>query len=127
MCTGSRAATSLAALQPTTTAATPSPCVTYRVRRHAFLNICRLLTSLNRAAGSYTLVVSSFQPQHLADFSLSLASSIPLEVMPIPAEGAGMYTRQAKGAWEEGLDGGREKLLRNPRFGLQLTKPTSVK
>ncbi|GJN92282.1 hypothetical protein Rhopal_005312-T1, partial [Rhodotorula paludigena] len=44
--------------------------------------------------GSYTLVVSSFQPQHLADFSLSLASSIPLEVMPIPAEGAGLIRLQ---------------------------------
>ncbi|GAA5903179.1 hypothetical protein JCM8208_002229 [Rhodotorula glutinis] len=79
------------------------------------------------APGSYTLVVSSFQPRHLADFSLVLRSSLPIELAPVPAEGAGMYARQAKGAWADGCDGGKGEVRRNPRFALRVTRPTNVK
>ncbi|BGP36544.1 hypothetical protein JCM10449v2_000445 [Rhodotorula kratochvilovae] len=77
--------------------------------------------------GTYTLVVSSFQPRHFADFSLAIKSSLPVEVAPVPPEGAGMYARQVKGAWAEGRNGGREEVRRNPRFALRVTKATSVK
>ncbi|KPV78286.1 uncharacterized protein RHOBADRAFT_23259 [Rhodotorula graminis WP1] len=79
------------------------------------------------APGSYTLVVSSFQPRHLADFSLVLRSSLPVELAPVPPEGAGMYARQARGAWSDGCDGGKDALRRNPRFALRVTRATSVK
>ncbi|TNY20273.1 hypothetical protein DMC30DRAFT_447194 [Rhodotorula diobovata] len=84
-------------------------------------------TARDLAPGSYTLVVSSFQPRHLASFSLVVRSSLPVELVLIPAEGAGMYARQVRGAWEEGTDGGRGAVGRNPRFALRVTKPTSVK
>ncbi|GAA5838368.1 hypothetical protein JCM9279_003224 [Rhodotorula babjevae] len=84
-------------------------------------------SSRDLAPGSYTLIVSSFQPRHLADFSLVLRSSLPLEVAPIPAEGAGMYARQAKGAWADGCDGGKGERRKNPRFALRVTRPTNVK
>lgn len=79
------------------------------------------------AAGSYTLIVSSFQPRHLAHFSLVLRSSLTVELAPVPPEGAGMYARQAKGAWADGCDGGKGELRRNPRFVLRVSRPTNVK
>ncbi|KAK4332153.1 hypothetical protein RTBOTA2_000306 [Rhodotorula toruloides] len=84
-------------------------------------------SSARVAAGSYTLVVSSFQPQHLADFSLSVKSNFIVELSPIPPEGAGAYARQAKGCWTPGEDGGSKNVLRNPRFSLRLEKAANVK
>ncbi|GAA6006476.1 hypothetical protein JCM10207_004945 [Rhodosporidiobolus poonsookiae] len=77
--------------------------------------------------GSYTLVVSSFQPHHPAPFSLLIKSSLPVEVSPIPAEGAGLYARTVRGAWSLGEDGGSRTPLQNPRFMLKLTRPARVK
>ncbi|GAA6031892.1 hypothetical protein JCM8097_003322 [Rhodosporidiobolus ruineniae] len=79
------------------------------------------------SADSYTVVVSSFQPGHSASFSLSVKSALAVQLTPIPAEGAGMYARKARGSWSEGEDGGKDEPLRNPRFGLKLTKATNVK
>ncbi|CDR35970.1 RHTO0S01e11254g1_1 [Rhodotorula toruloides] len=84
-------------------------------------------SSARATAGSYTLVVSSFQPQHLADFSVSVKSNFIVELSPIPPEGAGMYARQAKGCWTPGADGGSKDVLRNPRFTLRLETTTNVK
>ncbi|GAA5834962.1 hypothetical protein JCM11251_002073 [Rhodosporidiobolus azoricus] len=79
--------------------------------------------------GFYTLLVSSFTPYHLDQFTLSLKSSLPISVTPIPAEGAGMYARTVRGQWSEGLDGGREERERNPKFRVRLKggKATNVK
>ncbi|GAA5992078.1 hypothetical protein JCM10908_000731 [Rhodotorula pacifica] len=77
--------------------------------------------------GRYTLVVSSFQPDHLAPFNLVIRSSLPLEASPIPAEGAGMFSRQVEGAWSPGQAGGRIQPLKNPRFCLRLAGPANVK
>ncbi|GAA5859581.1 hypothetical protein JCM8547_006151 [Rhodosporidiobolus lusitaniae] len=88
------------------------------------------LDSLRKTAlspGSYTLILSSFSPLHSAPFSFSVRSSLPVEVTPIPPEGAGMYARTVKGCWEEGCDGGREERGRNPRFRLRVSKRTTVK
>ncbi|BGP28609.1 cysteine protease [Rhodotorula toruloides] len=84
-------------------------------------------SSARAAPGSYTLVVSSFQPQHLAHFSVSIKSTFIVELSPIPPEGAGAYTRQAKGCWTPGEDGGSKDVLRNPRFTLRLDKTANVK
>ncbi|GAA5915726.1 hypothetical protein JCM5296_004368 [Sporobolomyces johnsonii] len=77
--------------------------------------------------GSYTLIVSSFQPIHEASFDLVVRSSLPVQAAPIPSEGAGMFSRSVSGSWSEGLDGGSNDPLRNPTFKLDLTKPTGVK
>ncbi|GAA5922238.1 hypothetical protein JCM1841_000694 [Sporobolomyces salmonicolor] len=77
--------------------------------------------------GSYTLVVSSFQAIHEASFDLVVRSSLPVQVAPIPSEGAGMYSRSMSGSWSEGLDGGSNAPMRNPTFKLDLTKPTGMK
>jgi calpain-7 len=51
------------------------------------------------AADAYTLVVSTFSAGQVGDYELTVRSSLPLEVAPVPAEGAGMYSRKAKGEW----------------------------
>ena len=43
--------------------------------------------------GTYTLVLSTFQPGQTAPFSLRVQSDRPLKLTPIPAEGAGMFSR----------------------------------
>ncbi|GAA5821905.1 hypothetical protein JCM10212_002454 [Sporobolomyces blumeae] len=76
--------------------------------------------------GSYTLVVSSFQPLHEAPFDVSIHSSLPLQVSPVPSEGAGSYIRSARGRWRDGLDGGSRDPLRNPAFNLIVSRSTIV-
>lgn len=78
-------------------------------------------------AGTYTLVVSSFQPLHEDTFELSLHSSLPLQVTPIPPEGAGMYSRVVKGAWSDGFDADGEGPQENPTYKLEISRPTSIK
>ncbi|GAA5898620.1 hypothetical protein JCM6882_000881 [Rhodosporidiobolus microsporus] len=79
--------------------------------------------------GLYTLIVSSFTPLHADSFTLSVRSSLPLSVTPIPAEGAGMYARTVRGRWSEGWDGGQGERGRNPRFRVRAKggKAASVK
>ncbi|GAA5870476.1 hypothetical protein JCM16303_002018 [Sporobolomyces ruberrimus] len=77
--------------------------------------------------GTYTLVVSSFQPLHEDTFELSLHSSLPLQVTPIPPEGAGMYSRVVKGAWSDGFDADGEGPQENPTYKLEISRPTSIK
>lgn len=52
-----------------------------------------------RTAGTYTLIVSSFEPRHEASFTLKLDSTLPLKITPIPQEGAGMFNRTLSGTW----------------------------
>lgn len=85
-----------------------------------------VLTSV-RAAGTYTLVVSSYQPGHLGSFKLSIRSSMPLNVTSIPAEGAGLFSRKFEGAWTPGQAGGSVRPLENPRVRLRLSRPGQVR
>lgn len=78
-------------------------------------------------AGRYTLVVSSFQPGHLASFKVAVRSSLPVEIAAIPPEGAGMFSRRVDGAWVPGQAGGKSQPLENPRFRLRLAGTASVK
>lgn len=50
-------------------------------------------------AGEYTLVLSSFEPQHMGPFTLKVESSHSFNINPIPQEGAGMYSRIIRGSW----------------------------
>ncbi|KAF9228468.1 cysteine proteinase [Gyrodon lividus] len=54
------------------------------------------------AAGDYTVVLSAFEPQiHLGAFTLKVECSRQIDFTAIPQEGAGMYSRVAKGEWDE--------------------------
>ena len=51
-------------------------------------------------AGSYTVIVSTFEAQkHLGPFSLRAESSRWISLEAIPQEGAGMYSKVVKGSW----------------------------
>ncbi|KAG6381977.1 hypothetical protein JVT61DRAFT_605 [Boletus reticuloceps] len=77
-----------------------------------------------RKAGSYTVILSAFEPQvHLGQFTLSIESSRQFDLTPIPQEGAGMYARVSKGEWDEHTAAGRPSHGRyhlNPIYEIQL-------
>jgi len=51
-------------------------------------------------AGSYTVIVSTFEAQrNLGSFSLRAESSRRISLEAIPQEGAGMYSKVVKGSW----------------------------
>jgi hypothetical protein len=50
-------------------------------------------------AGTYTLVVSAFEPGQTGRFVLDVESSAAVTISPIPAEGAGMFARSIEGVW----------------------------
>ncbi|GAA5855375.1 hypothetical protein JCM5353_001745 [Sporobolomyces roseus] len=77
--------------------------------------------------GSYTLIVSSFQAHHEDTFDLTIRSSLPLSVSPIPSEGAGLYNRCVRGVWSEGTDGGSQDLMRNPIYRVKISKSTVLR
>lgn len=64
---------------------------------HAILPLERLLISMT--ADTYTLIVSAFEPGQTGLFSLSLEATAPVSIIPIAAEGAGMYNRVINGSW----------------------------
>ncbi|TXT11061.1 hypothetical protein VHUM_01812 [Vanrija humicola] len=53
----------------------------------------------NVKAGDYTLLVSSYERDQLGSFTFTVESSSPVQVTPIPQEGAGMYSRAVSGNW----------------------------
>lgn len=50
-------------------------------------------------AGTYTVIVSAFEPKHKGAFSLRIESTAYVEVTQIPAEGAGMFCKTVKAEW----------------------------
>lgn len=51
-------------------------------------------------AGSYTVIISTFEAQkNLGPFSLRAESSRRISLEAIPQEGAGMYSKMVKGSW----------------------------
>ena len=50
-------------------------------------------------AGTYTLPVSAFEARQHGQFTLSVESTLPVSLVTIPAEGAGMYSRTISGTW----------------------------
>jgi calpain-7 len=50
-------------------------------------------------AGDYTMVLSAFEPRHMGPFSLKIECSHPFDIKTIAQEGAGMYTKNIRGAW----------------------------
>ncbi|OCH90567.1 cysteine proteinase [Obba rivulosa] len=80
-------------------------------------------------AGDYTLIVSAFEPRHVGEFSLQAGCSYPFELTRIPAEGAGMFCKVARGQWlaetAAGAPGFRNYRM-NPSYELIVTSQTQV-
>lgn len=64
--------------------------------RRVRLKIYRQLTGV---AGTYTIIVSTFEPGATSPYSFNVESASPLSVEAIPAEGAGRYSRTINGHW----------------------------
>ncbi|WVR04018.1 hypothetical protein IAU60_001017 [Kwoniella sp. DSM 27419] len=79
--------------------------------------------------GNYTLIVSAFEPGQMGPFTLAVESTLPVEVTPLPAEGAGMFSRVVAGRWTEDNAGGRPSggaYHRNPKIEVILPKPGTL-
>ncbi|WWD16725.1 hypothetical protein CI109_101156 [Kwoniella shandongensis] len=79
--------------------------------------------------GTYTIIVSAFDPGQTGAYSLTLESTAAVTVSQIPAEGSGMFNRMLKGTWNENTAGGRPSTGRyqqNPKVEVILPKPGYV-
>ncbi|KAF5375558.1 hypothetical protein D9615_009157 [Tricholomella constricta] len=80
--------------------------------------------------GDYTAILSAFEPHHMGSFSLKVDSSQPFDLLPIPQEGAGMYTKNIRGAWKSSTAvGGPSSDLysKNPIFEIDVPSLTQLK
>ncbi|CCM05215.1 uncharacterized protein FIBRA_07425 [Fibroporia radiculosa] len=80
--------------------------------------------------GDYTLIASTFEPHHQGSFQLRVNSPFRFELVPIPQEGAGMFSRVFRDAWTiENAGGGpsSRKYATNPAYEIQLEAPTQLK
>jgi hypothetical protein len=50
-------------------------------------------------AGEYTLIVSAFEPRQQGTFTINVESARAFDLTPLPAEGAGMYSKTVRGQW----------------------------
>ncbi|WVF66841.1 hypothetical protein IAT40_001583 [Kwoniella sp. CBS 6097] len=76
--------------------------------------------------GKYTLIVSAFEPGQMGPFTLTVESTAPIDIEPIPAEGAGMFSRIINHQWTETTAGGRPSrggYERNPTVEVIMPKP----
>ncbi|KJA22940.1 hypothetical protein HYPSUDRAFT_138453, partial [Hypholoma sublateritium FD-334 SS-4] len=82
------------------------------------------------SVGTYVVVVSAFEPHHTGPFSLQVESSHAFDMKPIPQEGAGMYCKTIRGAWNIESAGGSpsfNKYAQNPVYELEIPSTTQVK
>ncbi|KZT69626.1 cysteine proteinase, partial [Daedalea quercina L-15889] len=80
--------------------------------------------------GDYTLILSTFEPQQLGSFKLRVESQLPIDLTPIPQEGAGMFKRVCEGAWTDKTAGGgpgSNRYVTNPRYEVQVDTATQLK
>ncbi|KAG9121504.1 cysteine protease [Ceratobasidium sp. 392] len=80
-------------------------------------------------AGNYTLVVSSFAVGHVGDYALRVECDAPIEMSQLPAEGAGMFQKTAKGSWDSMSAAGGPSSGNydsNPGFEITVPKATQI-
>ncbi|KAJ2520321.1 cysteine protease [Coemansia sp. RSA 1939] len=80
--------------------------------------------------GSYTVVVSTFEPFMFSHFKLTVGLNQPFTIAPIAREGAGMRMREMHGRWAPGsssMGGPVDRFYsRNPRFLVRIDKRTKI-
>ncbi|KAI7902573.1 uncharacterized protein BX663DRAFT_472916 [Cokeromyces recurvatus] len=81
--------------------------------------------------GDYTIVASTFEPDLIGKFILTVSSTVKVQIEPIPSEGAGMFKKVFHGEWIVGYSamgcpsfGNYDK---NPRYLLETRELTTVK
>ncbi|KZP13760.1 cysteine proteinase [Athelia psychrophila] len=81
-------------------------------------------------AGDYTVIVSAFGPEHMGPFTLTAQSSHHFDLQPIPQEGAGVYQKFIRGAWDgQSAAGGPtfKQYLSNPIYEIDLQSSTLLR
>ncbi|KAG6910420.1 hypothetical protein DXG01_010775 [Tephrocybe rancida] len=81
-------------------------------------------------AGNFTVILSAFEPHHMGPYTLSVDSSHPFDIKPIPQEGAGMYAKVIRGAWTVDTAAGgptSDRYRRNPIFEIDIPALTQIK
>ncbi|GAK65394.1 cysteine proteinase [Moesziomyces antarcticus] len=76
--------------------------------------------------GIYTLIASTFEAATTADFTLNIESTHPVQLKPIPQEGAGMFHRRITASWTQSNakgSRGNEGYGNNPSWRLVVPPP----
>ncbi|KAJ1647814.1 cysteine protease [Coemansia erecta] len=79
--------------------------------------------------GSYTVVLSTFEPFMFSRFKLTVGLDAPFTLAPIPREGAGMRLRELHGRWQPcgpRSDGSGQSHASTPRFLVRADRETTV-
>ncbi|KAJ6590028.1 hypothetical protein DFH09DRAFT_1307482 [Mycena vulgaris] len=80
--------------------------------------------------GDYTIILSAFESNQMGSFSLEVESSLSFDLKAIPQEGAGMYTKTIRGAWNaQNAMGGPsfKQYSQNPIFEIDVQSLTELK
>ncbi|KAJ7725649.1 hypothetical protein DFH07DRAFT_758588, partial [Mycena maculata] len=84
----------------------------------------------NVTVGDYTVILSAFEPNQMGPFSLEVESSLSFDLKAIPQEGAGMYAKTIRGAWNaQNAMGGPsfKQYSQNPIFEVDVQALTELK
>ncbi|QRV98316.1 calpain family cysteine protease [Ceratobasidium sp. AG-Ba] len=80
-------------------------------------------------AGNYTLVVSPFSAGQVGDYALRVECDSRIEISQLPAEGAGMFQKTVKGAWDNASAAGGPSSGNydsNPAYEITVKEPTQI-
>ncbi|GAB1523208.1 cysteine protease [Rhizoctonia solani] len=80
-------------------------------------------------SGDYTLVLSSFRAGQQGEYALRVECDASVEISLLPPEGAGMFHKTVKGAWDAASAMGGPssgKYEHNPTFEIAVSSPTQV-
>ena len=84
-------------------------------------------TSTVLRPGTYTLIASTFEAGMQGDFHLRVEATRPVQLKPIPAEGAGMFHRRLHSVWRRGSTArgspANPKYFDNPSWRFSLDRP----
>lgn len=89
-----------------------------------------LCEASNMRAGTYTIIVSTFDADKQGSFTLTLESDADFKLQAIPAEGAGMRRRLIEGYWTDANSAGApafESYDSNAQCHVRISKPTVIR
>jgi len=79
--------------------------------------------------GVYTIIISTFEPGKCAPFMLEFECTLPFTLEPIPAEGAGSFSKVVRGFWHKETAGGSISLGKydcNPKYRFKIAEHSRV-
>ncbi|KAF9073543.1 hypothetical protein BDP27DRAFT_1390928 [Rhodocollybia butyracea] len=79
--------------------------------------------------GNYSVIISAFEPYQSGPYTLNVQSFAKFDIKAIPQEGAGMYRKAAKGAWDSSSAAGApsfKRYFQNPIFELNLSVQSQI-